>query len=149
MIPYREDIKQADARNLAINNEIVDFVFVDSPYSDNIKYNDHPGNIGNISCENPLFFKEIEKVAKEMYRILKPWKYIAWLIGDQAKKKKFVPVGFKLYYILEKYFKPIDIVCVTRHSQTSNTPIWHERARKYNFFLRGFKYQIIMQKVNR
>lgn len=69
------------------------------------------------------------------------------LIGDQAKKKKLVPVGFKLYYILEKYFKPVDIVCVTRHSQTSNTPLWHQRARKYNFYLRGFKYLIIMQKA--
>jgi len=148
IVPYRVVIKQADARNLPLDNEVADFVFVDSPYSDNIKYNNHPDNIGNISCENPLFFEELEKVAKEMHRILKAWKYIAWLIGDQAKKKKFVPVGFKLYSILEKYFKPVDTICVTRHSQTSNTPIWHQRARKYNFYLRGFKYLIIMQKVN-
>jgi len=86
-------------------------------------------------------------VGKEIYRILKPCKYLAWLIGDQAKKNQLVPVGFKLYSILEKYFKPIDIICVSRHNQTSNTPIWHERARKYNFYLRGFKYLIIMQKT--
>ncbi|MBU4373159.1 MAG: DNA methylase, partial [Euryarchaeota archaeon] len=61
--------------------------------------------------------------------------------------KKFVPTGFKLYSILEKYFKPVDIVSVSRHNQTSNTPLWHYRARKYNFYLRGFKYLIIMQKV--
>ena len=150
IVPYRTDIiKQADARKLPLNDRIADFVFIDSPYSDNIKYNDHPDNIGNISCENPKFFSELKKVAKEINRILKPWKYIAWLIGDQAKKKKLVPVGFKLYSILEKYFKPIDIICVTRHNQTSNTPIWHERARKYNFYLRGFKYLIIMQKLNK
>ncbi|PIQ45260.1 MAG: DNA methylase, partial [Deltaproteobacteria bacterium CG12_big_fil_rev_8_21_14_0_65_43_10] len=114
-----------------------------------IKYNDHTDNIGNISCENARFFEELEKVAKEMYRVLKPGKHIAWLIGDQAKKKKFVPAGFKLYSILENYFKPVDIICVTRHNQTSNTPIWHERAKRYNFYLRGFKYLIIMQKVNK
>ena len=56
IVPYREDIKQADARKLPINDETVDFVFIDSPYSDNIKYNDHPDNIGKISCENPVFF---------------------------------------------------------------------------------------------
>ena len=116
---------------------------------DNIKYNDHPDNIGNISCENPLFFEKLEGVVNESYRILKPEKYISWLIGDQAKKKKFVPVGFKMYSILEKYFKPVDIICVTRHNQTSNTSIWHERARRYNFYLRGFKYLIIMQKVTK
>jgi DNA modification methylase len=146
--PLRVDIKQADARKLPLNNEIVDFVFIDSPYSDNIKYNEHLDNIGNISCENPVFFEELEKVTKEAYRILKTGKYIAWLIGDQAKKKKFVPVGLKLYCILEKYFKPVDIICVTRHNQSSNTPVWHERAKRYNFYLRGFRYLIIMQKFN-
>lgn len=147
IVPYRKDIKQADARNLPVKDNAADFVFIDSPYSDNIKYNNHPDNIGKISCESQLFFNELEKVAKEIYRILKPFKYMAWLIGDQSKKKKFVPVGFLLYSILGKYFKPIDIICVTRHNQTSNTPIWHARARKYNFYLRGFKYLLIMQKL--
>jgi 23S rRNA G2445 N2-methylase RlmL len=71
IVPYRGDIKQADARNLPVDYEIADFVFIDSPYSDNIKYNGHPDNIGKISCENPVFFGELEKVAKEAYRILK------------------------------------------------------------------------------
>lgn len=146
IVPYRNDIKQADARKLPLNNEVADFVFIDSPYSDNIKYNEHPDNIGNISCESEKFFDELEKVAKEINRILKPQKHFAWLIGDQAKNKKFTPVGFKLYFLLEKYFKPVDIICVTRHNQTSNTKLWHYRATKYNFFLRGFKYLLIMQK---
>lgn len=146
IVPYRADVKQADARRLPLNDGIADFVFIDSPYSDNIKYNDHPDNIGNISCENLIFFEELEKVAREIYRTLKSDKYMAWLIGDQAKKKKFIPVGFKLYAILEKYFRPVDVICVTRHNQTSNTSIWHHRAREYNFYLRGFKYLIIMQK---
>jgi len=149
IVPYRADTKQADARKLPLNDETVDFVFIDSPYSDNIKYNDHPDNIGKISCENPVFFEELDKVAKEAHRILRTGKYIAWLIGDQAKKKKFTPVGFKIYSILEKYFTPVDLVCVTRHNQSSNTGIWHERAKRYNFFLRGFKYLIIMQKLNK
>ena len=147
IVPYRKDVKQSDARSLPLDNETVDFVFIDSPYSDNIKYNDHPDNIGNISCEKKKFFEELEKVAKELCRILRTGKYIAWLIGDQAKKKTFVPVGFKLYYILEKYFKPVDMISVARHNQTSNTGIWHQRARQYNFYLRGFKYLIIMRKV--
>lgn len=144
--PYRNDIIQTDARKLPLGNETADFIFIDSPYSDNIKYNEHPDNIGNISCENSRFFVELDKVAMELYRILKPGKYLAWLIGDQAKKKRFVPAGFMTYSILENYFKPVDIICVTRHNQTSNTPIWHERAKRYNFYLRGFKYLLIMQK---
>jgi len=148
IVPYRNDIKQADARNLPLENEVADFVFIDSPYSDNIKYNKHPNNIGNISCEKEEFFIELEKVAKESYRILKPNKYIAWLIGDHWRRKSgFIPVGFKIYTILEKYFKPIDLIVISRHNQTSNTPFWHKKAKQYNFYLRGYKHLIIMQKI--
>ena len=43
-------------------------------------------------------------------------------------------------------FKPIDLVCVTRRNQSSNTRVWHYRAQKFNFFLRGFKYLILAKK---
>ncbi len=147
IVPYRKDITQADARNLPLDNEIADLFFIDSPYSDNLKYNSHPDNIGNISCEKEEFFIALEKVAKEVHRILKPNKYAAWLIGDHWRKKSgFIPVGFKLYNILEKYYKTVDIIAISRHHQSSNTPLWHERAQRYNFYLRGFKYLFIMQK---
>jgi len=144
--PYRDDIIQNDARHIPLKDSSVDFVFIDSPYSDNIKYSDHPACIGRISCEKEEFFEELEKVAKEIHRILKPGKAMAWLIGDQWIKKKFTPVGFKLYQRLSKYFETVDIVCLVRRNQTSNTSIWHERARKFNFYLRGFKYLFIMRK---
>lgn len=90
IVPYRGDIKQADARNLPLESEKADFIFIDSPYSDNIIYNEHPDNIGMISCEKEEFFIELGKVAKEAYRILKTNKYLAWLIGDHWRKKKWV-----------------------------------------------------------
>ena len=144
----RSDVIKNDARKIPLENDSVDFVFIDSPYSDNIKYSDNKKRIGKISCENPLFFVELEKVAREIYRILKPGKAMAWLIGDQWIKKKFTPTGFLLHQILVKYFETIDIVCVTRHNQTSNTGLWHNRARRFNFYLRGFKYLLIMRKEN-
>jgi DNA modification methylase len=146
--PYRPDIKKADARNLPLENNSVDFVFIDSPYSDNIQYSNEPNCIGKISCEKEEFFVELEKVAKEIHRILKPNKVMGWVIGDQWKKKKFTAVGFKLYNILSKYFEPIDVICLTRRNQTSNTPFWLNKAREYNFYLRGFKYLFIMKKPN-
>jgi len=143
----RSDIIFNDARKIPLENDSVDFVFIDSPYSDNIKYSDSPQCIGKISCETTEFFDELEKVAAEIYRILKPNKVVAWLIGDQWIKKKFTPTGFLLYQRLEKYFEPVDLICVTRHNQTSNTGLWHERARRFNFYLRGFKHLILMKKL--
>lgn len=148
LAPRRKDIFKNDARNIPLEDSFVDFVFIDSPYSDNIKYSNDPRCIGKLSCEKEDFFIALDAVAKEVQRILKPTKVMAWLIGDQCKQKKFVPVGFRLYQILTKYFVPIDLVCVARHNQTSNTPIWHERAKRFNFYLRGFKYLLIMKKIN-
>ena len=147
IVPFRTDIIQNDARKIPLKDNSVDFVFIDPPYSDNIKYNDHPQNIGNISCENKDFFNEMETVIKEIYRILKSNKIMALLIGDHWRKKTgFIPVGFNIFQILNKYFETVDIICVVRRNQTSNTSIWHKRAKEYNFYLRGFKYLFIMRK---
>ena len=80
-------------------------------------------------------------VAKELNRkvscIVAYWRPMA--------QKEIYTTGFLLYQRLEKYFITIDTICVTRHNQTSNTGLWHNRARQFNFYLRGFKYLFIMQ----
>jgi len=146
IVPTREDIIQADARKLPIEDSIVDLVFIDSPYGDNIRYNEHPDNIGHIPATDEKFYDELEKVMVECYRVMKEGAVMGWLIGDQWAKKVFVPVGFKIYEQLIKYFEPIDIICVVRRNQTSNTPFWHSKALQHNFFLRGFKYLFIVRK---
>lgn len=107
-------IIQNDARKIPLDDNSVDFVFIDSPYSDNIKYSDEKQCVGKISCEKIEFYDELEKVASEITRILKPEKAMGWVIADQWIKKKFTPVGFLLWQRLEKYFEPIDIICLTR-----------------------------------
>ena len=144
--PIRPDIIQNDARKIPLVAASVDMIFIDSPYGDNINYNDHPGNIGKISAETNQFYEELDKVMAECYRVLKPGKVLGWLIGDQWVKKKFTPVGFRVYENLCKYFETLDIVSIARRSQISNTEIWHSRALRFNFYLRGFKYLFIMRK---
>jgi DNA modification methylase len=145
--PDRPEIIQNDARKIPLPDNYVDMIFVDSPYGDNIRYNEHPDCIGKISSETEAFYDELEKVMKECYRVLKPGKVIGWLIGDQWVKKKFTPVGFNVYQRLCKYFETVDIICVVRRGQASHTGIWYNRARRFNFFLRGFKYLFIMRKA--
>lgn len=144
--PTRPDIVQNDARRIPLEDESVDMVFIDSPYGDNIDYNDQPGNIGRISAEADEFYEALDRVMAECYRVLKPGKTLGWLIGDQWVKKKFTPVGFRVYEQLCRHFETVDVICVARRSQTSNTGIWHNRALRFNFYLRGFKYLFIMRK---
>jgi DNA modification methylase len=145
----RSDIIKNDAREIPLEDNSVDMVFIDSPYGDNIKYNAEPKNIGNISSESEEFYDELEKVMKEAHRVLKEGKVLGWLIGDQWVKKKFTPVGLKIYERLRGHFEPVDIICVSRRSQSSNTGAWQNRARRFNFYLRGFKYLIIVRKNSR
>lgn len=144
--PTRPDILQNDARKLPLGDNSIDMIFIDSPYGDNIDYNDHAGNIGKISAEADDFYKALDMVMAECQRVLKPGKVIGWLIGDQWVKKQFTPVGFRVYQDLCKYFDTVDIISVARRSQTSNTGMWHNRALRFNFYLRGFKYLFIMRK---
>lgn len=146
--PGRSDVIQNDAREIPLEDNSVDMVFIDSPYGDNIRYSDHPQNIGNISSESEEFYDELEKVMKESHRILKEGKVLGWLIGDQWVRNRFTPVGLEVYKRLYKYFEPVDIVCVSRRGQYSHTGMWLNRARRLNFFLRGFKYLIIVKKLS-
>jgi hypothetical protein len=67
--PYRTDIIQNDARNIPLPENSADLIFVDSPYGDNIRYNEHPDCIGKISSETELFYEDLEKVIKDCHRI--------------------------------------------------------------------------------
>jgi DNA modification methylase len=144
--PTRPDIRQNDARSLPLEDGSIDMIFIDSPYGDNIDYNDQSANIGRLSAESGEFYEALDKVIAECHRVLKPGKVLGWLIGDQWVKKKFTPVGFHVYNQLSRRFDTVDIVCVARRSQTSNTGLWHNRALRFNFYLRGFKYLFIMKK---
>ncbi len=147
IFPTRPDIIQNDARKIPLLDDSVDMVFIDSPYGDNIKYSESLNCIGKISCEKDDFYKELEKVAVEIKRILKKDKIVGWVIGDHWRSNSgFVPVGIKTYQMLEKHFKPVDIICLARRHQTSNTTLWKQRALEHNFYLRGFKHLFIMQK---
>lgn len=146
--PQHPKVIKNDSRNLPLDDNSVDMVFIDSPYGDNVRYSEEANDIGKISAENPKFYDELEKVAREIYRILKPGRVMGWLIGDQWVKRKFTPVGFKIYEMLvdKVKFEPVDLICVTRRNQSSNTGVWHYRAKKFNFFLRGFKHLILVKK---
>ena len=59
----RPDIIKNDSRKIPLKDNSVDFVFIDSPYSDNINYSDNEKCIGKISCEKIEFYDELDKTA--------------------------------------------------------------------------------------
>lgn len=145
--PFREDIVKGDARKLPLKNESVDFIFMDPPYSNHIKYSGDPQCIGELDARTPLYYEAMDKVFAESFRILKNRRYLAVYVSDSFKKgQPFGALGFELYSLLRKRFKPIDIVCVTRNNRTLKRNHWHTAAIEGNFFLRGFNYLLIFKK---
>lgn len=147
IVPFREDIIQADARSLPIKKETVDFVFMDPPYSTHIDYSDHPKCIGKLDARSDEYYLAMEEVFKETFRVLKNRRYLALYVSDSFKKgKPFIPLGFELFQRLQKHFKPVDIIAVVRHNKTLKRNHWHTAAIDGNYFLRGFNYLFILKK---
>jgi DNA modification methylase len=145
--PSRKDIFRADARKLPLENGKADFIFVDPPYSTHIDYSDDPRCIGKLSAFEEKYFKEMERVIAECDRILRPKRCMALYVSDTYQKKKgFVPIGFRLFEMLCRRFRPLDVVAVVRHNRKLKRGNWHAEAIKGNFYLRGFNYLFIMKK---
>jgi hypothetical protein len=86
-------------------------------------------------------------VIREMHRILRDNRYMALYCCDSYRKKKpFAPIGFRLFALLEHYFRPVDIISVVRHNRTLKRRHFHTEAVRGNYFLRGFNYLFIMKK---
>jgi adenine-specific DNA-methyltransferase len=148
LAPTRKDIFRADARNLPLEDGKADFVFVDPPYSDHIKYSGLPECIGELSARGEEYFEAMRAVIAEIHRILRPGRHMALYVSDSFQKDKpFMPIGFRLFSIMEEFFAPVDIIAVKRYNAKLMKGNWHKAAVEHNYFLRGFNYLFIMHKV--
>ena len=162
LAPRRPDILKADARKLPLEDQSVDFVFMDPPYSTHIDYSDDPGCIGKLDAGGDdggrAYYAAMTKAIAEGHRVLKNRRYFALYVSDSWKKKKgapagsgagtFMPIGFELFAIMRKHFVPVDIITVVRQNQKLDKNNWRKTAVEENFYLRGFNYLFIMKKVD-
>jgi adenine-specific DNA-methyltransferase len=146
--PTRKDIFRVDARKLPLQTAKADFVFMDPPYSTHVDYGDDPRDIGKLDAATPAYYQAMDQAFAEAHRILRPGKHTALYVSDSyVHGKGFYPIGFELFARLKKRFEPIDIVSVVRHNKTLEMGNYRKAAEEGNFFLRGFNYLFIMQKV--
>ena len=142
-------IKKIDARrkNSKIKDESIDFVLMHPPYSDIIKYSDWiKGDLSQIH-DIDKFCDEMEKVAKESYRILKPWKFCAVLMWDTRREKMYIPLAFK---VMERFLKvgfvlKEDIIKIQHNCKA--TWFWVNKSKQYNFLLIMHEHLSIFKKL--
>lgn len=136
--------KNADATNLHfIKDEHIDFICTHPPYANIIKYSKEI--LGDISllCVDE-FLNEMNKVAKESYRVLKNGKMCAVMIGDVRRYGKVIPLGFRtMESFLNAGFTNNEIIIKEQHNCRS-TEFW--QSKNNSFLLLAHEYIFVFKK---
>ncbi len=143
---YEPELLVGDARNLSfLKDNSIDLICSHPPYANIIQYTyNKEGDLSLLSIEE--FLNEMQKVAKESFRVLKPSRQCAILIGDTRRKKYIIPLGFKLMDIyLNAGFKIREIIIKQQHN-CKTTGFWYKNSIKYNFLLLAHEYLFIFEK---
>jgi len=143
---YEPELLVADARDLSsLNDNSVDLICSHPPYANIIHYTDRKeGDLSFFDIDD--FLNEMSKVAKESFRVLKPGRQCAILIGDTRRKKYVIPLGFKLINVyLDVGFKLRELVIKRQHN-CKTTGFWYANSVKYNFLLLAHEHLPIFVK---
>jgi len=143
---YKPELSVGDARDLSsLKDNSIDLICAHPPYANIIHYTDFKeADLSFYDIDE--FLKEMSKVAKESFRVLKPGKQCAILIGDTRRKKHVIPLGFKLVNVyLDAGFKLRDLIIKRQHN-CKTTGFWYANSIKYNFLLLAHEYLPIFEK---
>lgn len=140
-----------DARDLnLLKDNSIDLIATHPPYANIINYskNSKKHIEGDLSYVQNIeeFAGEIKKVAEESFRVLKPGKYCAILIGDTRRYKHYVPISFKvLQSFLDVGFILKEDV-IKKQWQCKTTGFWTNKSKEYNFLLIMHEHLFVFRK---
>jgi len=142
----RVKIRQGDAGNLDfVQNGSVDFICTHPPYADIINYSDNiQGDLSLLKVKD--FLAAMEKVAAECYRVLKPGKFCAILMGDTRKKGCVIPMSFDVMKLFQTAGFTLKELIIKEQHNCKATGYWKTNSVKYNFLLLAHEYLFVFRK---
>jgi len=137
---YVPETSVGDARKLEdIEDETIDLVCTHPPYANIVQYSDKlEGDISHHDVDE--FLEDMQLVAKECFRVLKPGRKCAILIGDTRRKKHVVPLGFRTINAFLKQGFLLNELIIKRQHNCRTTGFWYTSSQKYNFLLLAQEY---------
>ena len=140
-----EDIERAwfkvyhgDARNLdEVEDESVDLVATHPPYFNIVEYGGEERVEGDLSRARSLeeYLAWMRDAAREFYRVLKPGRYCAILIGDTRAHRHYVPIShYVLQVFLDVGFILKEEVIKIQHKMKATREVW-SRLKDRDFLL--------------
>ena len=112
---------QGDARNLAfLDDESVHLVVTSPPYWNLKHYNEHPDQLGHVQ-DYETFLRELEKVWRQVFRILVPGGRLVCVVGDVCVARR--DFGRHLVFPLHA---DICVICRRLGFDNLNPIIWHK-----------------------
>jgi len=141
-------IYHGDARRLdKIQDDSVDLVATHPPYLNIVRYGVEKSE-GDLSAVRGLeeFLALFKEVAREIYRVLKPGKTLAILVGDTRVRKHYVPLThYVLLTLLDTGFVLMEEVVKIQHKMKTTREVW-SRLRNRDFLLIYHEKLFILRK---
>ncbi|KYH38617.1 MAG: hypothetical protein AYL28_003100 [Candidatus Bathyarchaeota archaeon B23] len=91
-------VYQGDARNLnLVEDESIDLVATHPPYADIIPYSRGRAK-GDLSRSSSLekYLRAMRDIAAESFRVLRPGRFCAILVGDTRRRRHYIPIAFRV-----------------------------------------------------
>lgn len=137
-------VREGNAEHLAfLKDEGIDLICTHPSYANIIKYSGGvEGDLSHLEVNN--FIKSMKQVAKESYRVLKPGKICAVMMGDMRKHGKVIPLGFKaMEAFFSVGFKSKEIIMEEQFNCRSSK-YW--TTKNNNFLLPAHEYIFVFEK---
>jgi DNA modification methylase len=134
-----------DARNLnLIKDESIDLIATHPPYAGIIAYsaNRVEGDLSSLSVRD--FINEMKKVAEECFRVLKPGKHCAILIGDTRRHQHYIPITTRVMqtFLEAGFILREDIIKLQWHMKSTRER-W---SGKYMFYKIAHEHLFVFRK---
>jgi DNA modification methylase len=146
----RIELFVGDARRLdLLDDATIDLIATHPPYSGIVQYSNAriSGDLSALRFAD--FFQEIGNVASECFRILKPGKYCAILIGDTRKHRHYVPihVGVLGRFLDAGFLLKEDIIKLQHKTTSSRGGQWS--GHSYDFCKIAHEHLYVFRKPNK